>query len=62
MPENTDLMATRYGHTPSQKSRQKALGITAAVGFAVVLGAWLWWGGVLETPALLQVRDIAHVI
>jgi hypothetical protein len=62
MPENTDLMATRYGQTPSQKSRQKALGITAGVGFALVLGSWLWWGGALETPAQLQVRDIAHVI
>jgi hypothetical protein len=62
MPENTDLMATRYGHTPAQKARQKAIGVGAAVTFAIVLVAWLWWGGVLETPAQLQVRDIAHVI
>jgi hypothetical protein len=36
--------------------------VGAAVTFAIVLGAWLWWGGVLETPAQLQVRDISHVI
>lgn len=62
MPENTDLMATRYGRTASAASRQRFLGIGAAAVFALVLGAWLWWGGVLETPAQLQTRDIGHSI
>lgn len=62
MPENTDLMASRYGQTPGNSARQKAIGVSAGITFAVVLGSWLWWGGVLETPAQLQTRDIAHVI
>lgn len=60
MTENTDLLATRYGRTPQAAQRSRAIGVVAALGFAVVLGAWLWWGGVLEQPAELQSRDIGH--
>jgi hypothetical protein len=61
MAENTDLMASRYGHTPGAQKRSRILGVSAGVVFALVLGAWLWWGGVLETPAQLQTRDLGYV-
>ena len=62
MTENTELLATRYGQTPQLASRNRRLGIMTALGFTLVLGAWLWWGGVLEEPAQLQYRDLGHVI
>ena len=62
MTENTELLATRYGQTKTLARRNKNLGILTAVGFTAVLGAWLWWGGVLEQPSQLQYRDIGHVL
>jgi hypothetical protein len=62
MTENTDLLATRYGHTPQAAKRSRAIGVVAALCFAAVLGAWLWWGGVLEQPSQLQARDIGHLV
>lgn len=62
MTENTELLATRYGQTKKLARRNKSLGVLTAVGFTAVLGAWLWWGGVLEQPSQLQYRDIGHVV
>ena len=62
MSDNSERLAARYGVTPQRAARNKAWGWIAAGGFAAVLGAWLWWGGVLETPSQLQVRDIGHTI
>ena len=62
MSDNSERLAQRYGRTPERARRSKLVGWVAAGGFAVVLGAWLWWGGVLETPSELQYRDIAHTV
>jgi hypothetical protein len=62
MPENTDLMATRYGQTPGAAKRTRAFATIGGVGFAVVLVSWLWWGGVLEAPSQLQTRELGYVI
>jgi len=62
MPDNSEYVATRYGQGPKTDNRSRLIGIVTGVGFAVVLGAWLWWGGVLETPSQLQSRDIAHTV
>jgi len=62
MTENTDLLASRYGQTPQLAKRSRAIGLVTALGFTVVLGAWLWWGGVLEQPGQLQTRDLGYVV
>lgn len=62
MTETQTRLDERYGRTPRSSRNNKAMGIVAAAGFAVVIGAWLWWGGVLEAPSQLQYRDVAHTI
>ncbi len=62
MTETQTRLDERYGRTPRSSRNNKAMGIVAAVGFAAVLGAWLWWGGVLQAPSQLQYRDVAHTI
>mgnify|MGYP006074352451 FL=1 len=60
--DNDTRLATRYGHTKRSQLSRRSMGVLAGLVFAAVLGAWLWWGGVLETPAQLQYRDIGHTI
>jgi hypothetical protein len=62
MSESSDRLAVRYGNTKSRSRQNRAVGIVTAVGFAAVLGAWLWWGGVLETPAQVQTRELGHIV
>ncbi len=62
MTETQNRLDERYGRTARSAKTNRTLGVLAGIGFAVVLGAWLWWGGVLETPSQLQYRDVAHTI
>ena len=62
MTETQTRLDERYGRTARSSHTNRAIGVVTAVGFTVVLGAWLWWGGVLETPSQLQYRDVAHTI
>jgi len=62
MTETQTRLDERYGRTARSSRTNRATGVVTAVGFTVVLGAWLWWGGVLETPSQLQYRDVAHTI
>ena len=62
MTETPSRLDERYGRTARPARNSRALAIVAGIGFAAVLGAWLWWGGVLETPSQLQYRDVAHTI
>lgn len=62
MTETAQKLATRYGQTPAQRRRATSIGWVTAVGFAAVLGAWLWWGGVLEAPAEINTRDLGYVL
>jgi len=62
MTEIPSRLDERYGRTARSARNSRALAIVAGIGFAAVLGAWLWWGGVLETPSQLQYRDVAHTI
>ena len=52
------LLSERYGHSPRAKKNTKLLGITAGVGFAVVLVAWLWWAGLAQPTAQFETRDL----
>lgn len=61
MTEATDLDA-RYGRTPGARRRGRWFAIGAAVAFAAVFGAWLWWAGLLGAPAQLDARDTAHEV
>ena len=54
----TPLLSERYGHTPRAKKTTKWLGITAGVGFAIVLVAWLWWAGLAQPTAQFETRDL----
>jgi len=62
MTENQNLLTSRYGQTPQAAKRSKAVGVTTALGFTLVLGAWLWWGGGLEQPAQIQTRELGYVV
>lgn len=62
MTETTDRLAERYGRTPRARRLNRGIGWVSAAGFAAVLAAWLWWGGVLETPATLNTRDLGYVL
>ena len=55
----TDLDA-RYGRTARSSQAAPAGSRSARASlFAVVFGAWLWWGGVLGAPAQFEAQDIA---
>lgn len=62
MTETQNRLNERYGRTARSANTNRTIGVVAGIGFAAVLGAWLWWGGVLETPSQLQYRDVAHTI
>lgn len=62
MTETQNRLDERYGRTARSAKTNRTIGVVAGIGVAVVLGAWLWWGGVLETPSQLQYRDVAHTI
>ncbi|MEL0273450.1 MAG: DUF4307 domain-containing protein [Pontimonas sp.] len=62
MTETQNRLDERYGRTARSAKTNRTIGVVAGIGFAAVLGTWLWWGGVLETPSQLQYRDVAHTI
>lgn len=49
----------RYGRDPGSRRRVRIIAIVAAVALAAALGAWLWWGGLLEPKAHIQSQDMA---
>ena len=57
----TDL-DVRYGRTASSAKRTRRIAIGTGILFVLVFGAWLWWGGLLESPAQFEARDIGHEI
>jgi len=54
----TPLLSERYGHTSRTRRNTRWLGITAGVGFAIVLVAWLWWAGLAQPTAQFETRDL----
>jgi uncharacterized protein DUF4307 len=57
----TDLDA-RYGRSATSARRTRWFAIGAGAIFVLVLGAWLWWGGLLEAPAQFEAQDLSHDI
>lgn len=52
----------RYGRTVGDRWRTRLLWLVAAVGLAVVLVAWLVWGGLFEAPAQLEARNAGYEV
>jgi len=61
-PDARASLDARYGRTPGATRRTRVVVISAAVAFVAVFAAWLWWGGILQPTAQLEVRDTGHVI
>lgn len=57
-----DDLAARYGRTRTGARRTRTIAIVAAIAFAVVFAAWLWWGGLLGAPAQFEAKDTGHTI
>jgi hypothetical protein len=55
----TDL-DTRYGRSHRASRRVRATAIGAAIAFALVFAAWLWWAGLLAPAAEIGVEVIGY--
>ena len=53
---------SRYGRTPERKKRDKRTLWVAAAGFAVVLVAWVVWGGLDGDGPMLKALDTGYKI
>ena len=52
----------RYGRTPTRRRRSRLFGWIAASGFAVVLVAWVIWGGLDSTTSGVNADDTTHSV
>jgi hypothetical protein len=57
----TDLDA-RYGRSRGAAVRTRWIAIVAGVGVAVVVGAWLWWVGILSPAADIGVETLGYTV
>lgn len=58
-PEDID---ERYGRTPKRARRSRRFAWVAAAGFAVVLVAWVVWGGLDATTTSVNAVDTSHSV
>jgi hypothetical protein len=59
---STDPIEARYGRDPARRRRGRALGIIAAAGVTVAVGAWVVWVGLLGPGASLGTRDLGYTL
>jgi hypothetical protein len=52
----------RYGRTVRDKRRTRRFAYIAAAGFTVVLGAWLFWGGVIDGLDTIDAQNTGHTV
>jgi hypothetical protein len=52
----------RYGRTPQGARRTRVILVSTAAAFAVVLVAWLVWGGLLSANADIEAVDTGHTV
>jgi hypothetical protein len=55
-------LAERYGRGPGDRRRSRWWFTATAVAFALVFGAWLWWGGLSSPAAHLEARDAGYEV
>ena len=60
--DSDDDLAERYGRGPVDRRRTRLWFAATAVAFAVVFGAWLWWGGLSTPAAQLEARDAGYEV
>ncbi|WP_440711183.1 DUF4307 domain-containing protein [Herbiconiux sp. YIM B11900] len=60
-PENAAL-DQRYGRTPGSRARGKLIAWLGGIGVAVVITAWVVWGGLSGSAATLKTQDTAHLV
>ena len=60
--DSDDELAERYGRGPADRRRMRWWFAATAVAFAVVFGAWLWWGGLSSPAAQLEARDAGYEV
>jgi len=53
-------VAQRYGRTPADRRRRRALGFAAAGAVLVAVVAWVVWVGLFTPSASLEVRDLGY--
>lgn len=58
----TPELDSRYGRSSGTRRRRRVIGVLAAAVFAVVLVAWVVWGGLFGENAELETRDLGHEI
>ena len=58
----TPELDARYGRSSGSLRRRRVFGAVAAAVFAVVLVAWVVWGGLFGENAQLETRDLGHDI
>lgn len=59
---SSSALDERYGRTRASSRGARLIGITVAVVFALVLGAWVVWAALDGDSANIEFRDVAHEI
>jgi len=54
------LLDERYGRSAGSERRTRGILIGAAITLAVVLTAWVVWGGLSGTSATLETRELGY--
>jgi Domain of unknown function (DUF4307) len=60
--DSDDALAERYGRGPVRRGRNRWWFAAAVGAFAIVFGAWLWWGGLLSPAAQLEARNAGYEV
>ena len=60
MTTTQHLLDERYGRSAGSERRTRGILIGAAITLAVVLTAWVVWGGLSGTSATLETRELGY--
>ncbi|MCS5730258.1 DUF4307 domain-containing protein [Herbiconiux moechotypicola] len=57
-----EVLAERYGRTPSRRLRGKVVAWVAGIAVAVVMVVWVVWAGLDGVNATVDTQDTAHQV
>ena len=60
MTTTQHLLDERYGRSAAHERRTRRILIAGATALAVVLAAWVVWGGLSGTSAALETRELGY--